>query len=367
MLRRRSPSLSELLPVKLRDLFSDPDAGVLYVGASVTAQKDGYRSAFHSKLEEHVGHPVPMHVNALGGVGSLFGAANLMRFRREYASARLAILEYSTGDLNLWITPRNLVDETVRSLLTLLKAITPNVVVLHNYRSDFEGDKGLLVRGVYDRYAAEFDAHVVRMHSKVECLTPQLKATLYRDNVHSNSQGSMFVGEHLLDDLSNRQWGKQIERTSAYPTDPGFTFHHLTDTWPALESGSFIYRGTGQEFPYLELTVGDTLKLSITGDLLGVVSIVGPQSGYTSVETNSEVTILKTFDRNCYYQRPHCLPLSFNQAPQSLQLSVASDRVDVSLLKEPHPDVTKPRVARVSGFIGRKLQIVEAEVRAPNH
>lgn len=345
----------------LREIFSEPQASILYVGASVTVQKEGYRPALHALLEREVGRTIKMHINALGGVGSLFGLANTIRYQELYTDVRLVVFEYSTGDLNMWITPRNLLEEVITSFLELLRTISNNVVVVHNYRSDFAGDKGDIIRGVYNRAAEANGIPVAAVHRNVEeHLTqhPQEYADLFRDHVHSTARGSEYVAGKLLEQLSAVSWpGGQREPMDVSQLPQYVTLDMVTNV--AKDSiASFVYQATGQEFQYLELMRNERLVIDVEGELLAIVVLLGPRTGNIQVTVGSDVRTIPAFDRNCHYNRPHCLPLQMPLPTGTrLTIEVAPGEVDTSILKLPHRESSLPRTLRFNGLIGRRLKL----------
>jgi hypothetical protein len=98
---------------------------VLYVGASVTAQKNGYRPEL-TKLFEKEGYTVTETVLATGATGSMFGLCNLSTLPAGNIYD-LAIYEYSTGDLNIGLTPQEKIEEIVTNSLTHLCELANDV------------------------------------------------------------------------------------------------------------------------------------------------------------------------------------------------------------------------------------------------
>jgi hypothetical protein len=101
----------------------------LYViGASVSAQRGGWPVQLQARLQQLTGRPHGLRLNAMGGVGLLFGLAHHAPHPRERVP-RIAFIEFSTGDLNLGLTPLDRLvpwlEELVARLATCATRSTP--------------------------------------------------------------------------------------------------------------------------------------------------------------------------------------------------------------------------------------------------
>jgi hypothetical protein len=346
--------------MNMLEFLRQADGGVLYAGASVTAQQGGYRPEFHKMLERECGRPVPAYTNALGGVGSLFGVANLNLLRAEYGRINLAIIEYSTGDLNLWITPKPLISEVVKELVLLVCQMADCVLVLHNYRSDFDESTGAVIRDIYDEIAADFDVPVVHMHKVV---AGQIQAgvlefdKIYRDHVHPNQLGAEVIARNLLDALKSIHPRAGLPALIEAPTTP-IICSDLGQYSGGVGVSEFTYSSTGQTFPYLEIDAAGQLEIVVSGAILGIVLILGPRSANLDIIGDHGVHTVSAFDRNCYYRRPHCMPYILDCGIESvLTLSPSTEPVDPGILKRPHPDSAAPRQIQICALVGRGVSI----------
>lgn len=340
--------------MNLKKTFSDHQSSILYLGASVTAQKEGYRPKFHELLECEVGRPVPFYVSALGGVGSLFGVANFKRQAHNFNNVKLVIFEYSTGDLNLWITPKDIINNILKEFFVECSKICKEIIVLHNFRSDFIAGKARLIHDIYNSCALEFGAKVVDLSAKVEdiiSINPDWLISHYRDHVHTNLVGSVVVAEmlmeHLVNDLYLDLSGYSILESEVI----GLNFYALPDE-VLSEGGSYTYPATAQEFNYRSIYSGEDIEYDFRGDIYGVVAIIGPSSGEVVFSVDGKTHHQSFFDRNCFYYRAHCFPLRFS-ASGFTKLKIAQTHTipDFALCKGSHPDFSIKREARVCGLI----------------
>lgn len=329
---------------------------ILYVGASVTAQKNGYRPELN-KLYERQGVCIKQEVVATGATGSLFGLCNLGQLGND--SYELGVYEYSTGDLNLGLTPIEKIYETVKSSLTIMSAKCERVVVVHNYRSDFERDKGNIVRELYNKAAHELSIPVLEIYKEIELLKSNFEgdwANIYRDNVHTGDVGSKIVAQKIFDGIANCEF---VTRESRPPL-PDKKVPVITQFSPeGLELKRYTYPASGQIFQYFELNKGQKLHFQIKGQLLGIIPIVGPSSGWLNLQVNNKTVLnYSLFDQHCHYNRVQ--PRYFEYFSEDFiecTLCVSDEEVDLSVCKKHHPSHSLPRIMAISGFMGLELEI----------
>jgi hypothetical protein len=344
----------------LAEIFNDNISSVLYVGASVTAQREGFRPEFHNILQLHVGHEVPFYVNALGGVGSMFGLTNIKLERNNYKNVELIILEYSTGDLNLWITPRDIFHEVLHELFQECYKITNRIIVLHNFRSDFLGTKAAIIHDCYNSYAYQFGAQVVDLHQQISSIVstnPQWLKINYRDHVHTTENGAIFVANTLFEAIKNDYFLdfsiiKNLEIKSI-----GLEYHSIAnDSIAAKVEEEYIYPSTGQSFKFIKIPENSSISFDFSGEIYGLLTIVGPRSSTIKLNIKDKEYNVTLFDRNCHYYRVHCLPIRIKSA-ELAQLRISQLKIlpDFNVCKIDHVDFSKDREARICGFIGAKL------------
>jgi len=330
---------------------------ILYVGASVTAQKNGYRPELNTIYQQQ-GFNVKQEVIATGATGSLFGLCNLNELNQN--SFNLGIYEYSTGDLNIGLTPLDKVYDTVKSSLLIMLERCTKVVVVHNYRSDFEGKKGDVVRSLYNRAAEELGIPILNIYKEIEIYRKSFEgewANVYRDNVHSGELGSRLVAQKIFEGIKNSDTppvsliNMKLDRNSLP------RIYNLNVT--GIPSKKYTYPASGQIFEYLELKNKQKIHFEMRGKLLGIIPIVGPRSGWIKLELEGK-TVLNycLFDRHCHYTRVQ--PRHFEYEADNFvacSLSLTDQNVDVSLCSKTHSQHSSSREISISGFMGQGVEI----------
>lgn len=348
--------------MNLVNLFCDERSSILYVGASVTAQKEGFRPEFHNILQTHVGHPIPFYVNALGGVGSMFGVANIKREKEYYKNVELIILEYSTGDLNLWITPKDIFPHTLHELFEECQKICSRIVVLHNFRSDFLGSKASIIHNYYNYYSFQFKSQVIDLHETISNIVsedPDWLAINYRDHVHTTDKGAVFVAKLLFTGLRDDKFIETSDAQNLPMESLGLKYYSISEETGADRAVfEFTYPSTGQIFEYIKIAEDCFCDFWFSGEIYGLVTIVGPLSGFMNFSTEEKNHQVTLFDRNCHYYRTHCIPLRIKSEKVTLlRMSQLALTPDFSTSKLTHKDFSEPREARICGLIGRNLRI----------
>lgn len=342
---------------------------ILYVGASVTAQRNGYRPQLNELLSE-CDLNVSETVLATGATGSMFGLCNLSTLScKPGENFDLAIYEYSTGDLNVGLTPVDRMEGVVSDSLRALRSISKDVVLLHNYRSDYEAEKGDFVRSVHNKAAKNVGVRVIDICPIFEALRikvdPKDWHDYYRDNVHTGEKGSVVLASHLFDELGGKSYFFELIEKEGECKPPVSVVSSLISVAPAsCEIETYTYPSSQQNFQFVTLRKGQQLSFDFVGELWGVVSIVGPTSGWVEVKADG-VTIQKysQLDAHCYYNRVQ--PRQFIRhfpVKASITIELIEGELDFSLVKESHIEHSADRELRVSYLMGSGARVSDIKL-----
>jgi hypothetical protein len=336
---------------------------ILYVGASVTAQKNGYRPELN-RLFENEGYPVTETVLATGATGSLFGLCNLSVMIGE--KFELGFYEYSTGDLNVGLTPIDMIYDAVKKSMGILSNACERVFLVHNYRSDFEGEKGDFIRNLYNKAAEELNVPTVNVYKHVEAFKLGYRGNwqdIYRDNVHTANLGSEIVANEIYKTVKSHATPFKFPEVD-YELSMLPKIYSLDLT--GLDGGTYVYPSSGQKFNYITLEQGTQISFKLKGNILGVIPVVGPTAGWIELSCEG-ASILKycLFDKHCHYTRVQPRFASFEtDVYKSFKLKILDDGVDLSKCAKPHIGHDKPRELMFSGFMGINLDIKDLKVEA---
>ena len=337
---------------------------VLYIGASVTAQKNGYRPELNKQLES-AGFKVEQTVLATGATGSIFGLCNLSTLKvseNEYFD--LTVYEYSTGDLNIGLTPLDVMEDVVSESLTFLKSISQHVVLVNNYRSDYENGDGKFVRDKHRDAAEKTGVQVLDIYPIFENMRKNESVDnwkdIYRDNVHTSAKGSKLISEHIFSSLDLSLFDQPFERPNSESLKAGFYFPKIK----GRDIETYTYPSSGQEFNYFRLRPNEVISMKLKGEVWGVISVVGPRSGWVNVKANG-MTIQEfcQLDAHCYYERiqPRQFMRSFDEDIE-LTIQLVDMDVDFDRVKQPHKDHEAERELKFSCIMGKNLTIQDVKI-----
>jgi hypothetical protein len=336
---------------------------ILYVGASVTAQKNGYRPELNKIFEKH-DFSVNQKVLATGATGSMFGLCNLSSSVQESTIYDLAVFEYSTGDLNIGLTPEERIEDVVYQSLMAMKCLAKNVVLINNYRSDYENNQGDFIRNLHRAAADRAEVPVLDIYPAFEKMRANLSDTewknIYRDNVHTAVKGSELVAAEIYKLLPPLDFDRELDGSelTAYQTASFVGFPVDADY------SEYTYPSSGQKFPFFTLNEDQVLRLSLKGELWGLLSVVGPQSGWVEIKSGDlRIQKFNQLDAHCYYNRvqPRQFIRKFDGIVD-LTIELVGGPLDFNAVKEAHSDHELPRALKLSYLMGRDLEIVKAEI-----
>ncbi|WP_342804833.1 exostosin family protein [Alteromonas sp. M12] len=334
---------------------------VLYVGASVTAQKNGYRPELNRLLTSK-GYSIKQKVLATGATGSIFGLCNLSTLK-QMDSFDLAVYEYSTGDLNIGLTPLEVIENVVQESLEFLNSIADKVVLINNYRSDYEAGAGDFVRDKHRNGAKKSNVQVIDVYTYFEFIkkdySDQEWKDIYRDNVHTGKKGSELVALRVLEELEIPEPKKGVPINTEI-LKSCFYYPYVKGG----ETGEYVYPSSEQHFKYLKLSEASEITMRIKGEFWGLVSIVGPTSGWVEVLAND--TIIQKFcqlDTHCYYERvqPRQFMRTFDDFID-LTIRVVEEEIDFTIVKQSHKGHELPRQLKLASLMGRNIKIDNVKV-----
>ena len=339
---------------------------ILYVGASVTAQKNGYRPSLN-RLFNEAGYDVQEKIIATGATGSLFGLCNLSVLPNN-ESYDLAIYEYSTGDLNIGLTPLDLIAETVNKSLILLKSISQNVLVLNNYRSDFENGKGDFIRTHYQQAAKKQNVGLLDLYitfEKFKLETPSDWDAYYRDSVHTNELGSKTIAHEVFS-----FFGKSgINKGSSEPMKSGsidLALYPKIIPFPecGLDKLSYVYPASKQIFNYISFNKNKVIRFKMKGQMLGLISIIGPKSGWIRIECKGKKILeFCLFDQHCHYTRVQPRAISYTlDRFEECSMILVDNPVKIEKCDKHHEHHHSEREVSIAGFMGMGLIIKDVVV-----
>jgi hypothetical protein len=340
------------------EYFKRKPRRVLFHGASVTVQKDGFRSALMKIICEESAHVHIELINGVGGVGSLFGNCNLDTLGILPCDVDVVFHEFFTGDTNSGITPENLIRPLLESFL-LRYAGKPVVFVL-NYRKDRTSEYLSHIGLIYQQIAEKYGVPCIHVYEKVAnaSVEGQSLDIMFRDGVHPTPRGATFIAGEIWRQLRDSLVARVSPPTVSLQ-DRSLVDLRLLNVAEILSLATFEedpnvgvldYQNTGQKFSYLN--VSSKLKIDFSPyKVMGFLSVIGPLSPlFISAVDSLRGRKFRTFDRNCFYFRPQTYAWEMCAAGSFVEIHVESDPPDFSICPRHHEGFDLPRVFMLSGF-----------------
>jgi hypothetical protein len=312
---------------------------VAYLGASVTAQRDGYSPRLHELLGQTTRHVHRSVVAGSGAVGSITGVF-LMDDLVLRHQPDLCFVEYTTSDA-AGTTPLEHLGAVLEGIVGKLRDAGCAAVFLHLHRSDLDLAAASPVIEIYEQVAEHLGVPSINVASGIRDLLRAGEideSAVLRDVVHTTAAGS---------DLTARLVSRGLETV--------FAVDHAHPVAPPLSAGSFrqtrivaaeagLVRDTARcregrfrlVYPYLEIDAGNELHLTAEADLVGLLVIVGPDSGYIEVECPAGCSEYLLWDEHCSYDRLASVVFSpFVPAASRVTIGVSARTVDYSRARRP--------------------------------
>lgn len=284
------------LPARLRR----EDCTIAYLGASVTVQKDGYRPRLHEQIRQATGRQHRPVAAGTGAMGSITGVFLMDRLVLPH-SPDLCFVEYTTSD-SAGTTPLEHLGPALEGIVCKLRDAGSEVCFLHLYRGDCDlGGAGPVV-DVYEQVADHYGVPSINVAAYVRDGGIPPDAVL-RDAVHTTAAGS-----DLAADAVARGLGVLRSRTRTATPPPlfaeSFRRTHIVAATAALVPDGACEIGTFRfAYPYVEVGASTELRLEPDGELVGLIVILGPASGFIEVEAGGVHSEYLLWDEDCSYDR----------------------------------------------------------------
>jgi hypothetical protein len=331
---------------------------VAYLGASVTAQRDGYRPRLHDLLCDATGRD---HRSVFAGTGAM-GSITGVFLMDELVLARrpdLCFVEYTTSDAAC-TTPPEYLGPALEGILCKLRDAGCEACFLHLYRADHE----LATSPVAEAYERVADHYGVPSVDGAACLRDLIRdgtvtgGEVLRDVVHTTAVGSELTAEAVSRCVARIFAAPAGPRVQPLPLFPeSFRRTRIVPATRALVREGTVC-GAGRfrlQYPYLELDAAGELRFTPDGDLVGLLVIVGPKSGYIEVGSAGGIAEHLLWDEQCSYERLASVVFApLVRAGTEVTIRLSERPVDYSRARQP---------VDPAGAMDKRLKVVGLMVR----
>jgi hypothetical protein len=328
-------------------MLSEKPRSIAYFGASVTAQREGFRPLLHQRLRDRFGQDHDSIFAGIGGVNIVAATFLADEFVVRH-DPDFCLVEFTSAHLSSWQDPAD-GGVAMDGLLAKLRSAGCRPWLLHLYRRDWDERQAELMAA----FEAAADRHDVPSIDLVTPLRDQVEhgeeEALFRDDVHTTDAGSRLVAELTEAALASIQ----AERGGqpAHPPGVDYSGAHFVPVAAGECEGVAEMKLFRLHRPYLEVAAGSTIRPRIAGRLAGLALVVGPESGELEIADRAGSQRLMAWDEFCHYER--FTAIAFERAcPAGDEISIELTQTipDYSRSREP-VEPSERRTAKVIGYL----------------
>ncbi|BCM88226.1 hypothetical protein IAD21_00053 [Abditibacteriota bacterium] len=336
---------------------------VAYLGASVTVQKDGYRPHLHEWLVRTYGQAHQAINAGFGGVGSISGVFT-MGEQVAHLHPHLCFIEFSSGDM-AGKTPLCEIGPVLEGMVRKLAAIGCQPCFLYLYRRDQTFSDSNPVLREYEKVAEHYGIPSINIGRLIEAMITNgdLRAEdIVKDMVHTTVKGSEVTVAGIAQALNSFfqiptislesilvkpiMYARNYENTEIVPVD-------TTMLKDSTHCKATRFRLT---YPLIEIDSTNEVRCQLSGELVGLLVVVGPDSGFIKVESNETIDEYLLWDEWCHYYRIQTVILQNPiKAGEFIGVRPIEKELDFALTRDANdnPNPIKKRLKLV-GFLVRK-------------
>ena len=344
-------SLSELFQldgIRIRDGLADLDnrlstkpCKIAYLGASVTAQKQGYRPNLHKLLCQHYQQP---HVEINGAIGGVISGAAVFLMDDTVLQYKpdVCFIEYSTVDM-AWNSHE--IVAVIEGMVRKLQAIDCQICFLYLYRTKQKFAGFNQVISWYEEVAEFYRLPSINMGRYIEDGLNKHKFQfdeIFRDFVHNTPSGGKLIAEYLFEGLieilQNSPQHQQTKISDRYLRSDKYIRGRIFTIEDSMIGDRDNYRvryfedrKSGKKYKYFEMDDSNEIEFEVKGEIVAALAIVDKKSGIAEFITPEGIFEYSFWDIYCHYPRLNARPidLSFEQKTK-VRLRLTDKPVDYS-------------------------------------
>jgi GDSL-like Lipase/Acylhydrolase family len=321
---------------------------IAYFGASVTAQKEGYRPLLHERLRNRFGQDHSSVFAAVGGVDVVSAAFLADEFVVNH-QPDVCLIEFTSSEL-IWGSTVARAEAAMDGIVAKLRAAGIQVCLLHLARREWQQQHRDLL-AAFERGA---ERHGV---PSIDLTAPFAESAatdpLFRDLVHMTPAGAELVAElasKAIGSIAASGPADQTDEQAAGRGDEDFRGAHVVPVAAEDATGAEM-RLFRLHRPYLELPPGPAIRRQFTNRVAGLVMVVGPEAGELEITDRRGSQRLMTWDEYCHYDRfTSCLFERPCEPGSDVSIELTDAVPDYARCRRPL-DAPERRVAKVMGYM----------------
>jgi lysophospholipase L1-like esterase len=264
---------------------------IAYLGASITAQRRGWRPQLHEMLCRETGREHQSISACVGAIGSVSGAflAEELVVPHE---PDLCFVEFTAGDYPGGHTPLRDVEPAIDGILRKLREVGCRPVLVHlPNRVDRPFEPGLDLYDVYARVAERHGAPWVDIAGPLGALVRDGALTgeaVFKDELHLTPEGGALVAEAIQRGLGEIAAVPSAERAEPPPPDER-SFHRAKVVPARPDMLADPASATPGRFRFFyDFVEGGPFHVELEGELVGFMLVAGPEARRLRVDCDGE-------------------------------------------------------------------------------
>jgi hypothetical protein len=317
-----------------------------YFGASVTAQREGYRPRLDERLRVRFGQDHRSIFAGVGGidvVSAVFLTDDLVTRHRP----DLCLVEF-TSTAVLGGSTLAEAEAAMDGILAKLTSAGTRPCLLHLPRREWRAD--------HSEVLAALDRVADRCRTRSIDLTGPLLdrasagVPVFRDEVHLAPAGADLAAQLIDEAIAPMLADESPAGELPDPLECGYRGAGLLPVAAEDAQGPASLRPYKMQRACLELPSGSEIRREFADRLAGLVLLVGPKSGEVEVSDRSGVQRVMTWDEWCHYERYTACRFGHPCEPGEVAIALTDSVPDYSLGRQPY-EPPEARVMKVMGYM----------------
>ena len=343
---------------KLNQKLNSGRCRIAYMGSSVTVQKEGYRIFLQQFLREYFDREHLEICAAIGGVGAITGVFTMDEDVINYAPD-LCFVEYMVSDRIEANTPQSEIGKVIEGVVRKLNKIDCNIVFLYRYlKRNSIDDRYQYALNEYEKIARHYNITSINFGSYIQkCIDRQQYAhqDLFKDHTHTTVKGSKIAAQYIANVLKNifKSNYKVEQKPNLEPiynnnyenTAISYVGEHF------LANNNYVkgscadkvknHQSKSKDYQYIEIAADNSFKFKIKGELIGLMVIIGRDSGIVEFSAGEKIEKIMLWDKWCHYDRFSTIILSEKFAEMTeIEIKITDELIDYSSCRRQieHPE-----------------------------
>lgn len=345
---------------RLLEILSQKICKIAFLGNSVTAQRNGYRS-YLSDLITNEFKPQHHFINAgIGGVGSFASAFFVDDFVLRH-KPDICFVECTVADIE-GATPTHYITDSIHGIIKKLQSQKIVICFLYLFNSSKSTKKCNQVISLYENVLSQYGIPSINIYQTFSNNVNFGKTTindLFIDGVHTTDLGARLTAKYIFNGIKNICQLKTEENIWTDVIDqPHFKLEFTKIIKPeewVIQSSKNISRNKFKGvISYIELKNSEFISFKVAeGAFCGILLVVDQYSGVISIQHNSNDILVQTFDNWCDKERLQVVileqPIKYNT---TITISLSEfDRADRGANIFPNIQVKKGTSTKIVGFL----------------